>query len=53
MGEPAPAQLAELFRAHSWLPAALTGLFLLVYALLMAIFESFLRGRKKNQQPAA
>lgn len=53
MGEPAPAQLAELFRAHSWLPAALTGLFLLVYALLMAIFESFLRGRKKNQQATA
>ncbi len=47
MGEPAPAQLAELCRAHNWLPAALTGTLLLVYALLMAIFESFLRRRKK------
>lgn len=54
MGEPAPAQLADLFRAHSWLTAALTGTFLLVYALLMAVFESFLRSsNRKAEQPAA
>ncbi len=48
MGRPSPESLAELFRNYVWLPSAMTGAFLLVYSLLMAIFESFLRGKKPN-----
>lgn len=53
MGRPAPEMLADLFRGNSWLPAAITGTFLLVYALIMAIFEAFLRRKKHSKEKAA
>lgn len=49
MGKPSPEMIADLFRGNSWLPAAITGTFLLVYALMMAIFEAFLRRKKKSK----
>lgn len=48
MGEPAPAQLATLFRNTPWLPAALPGAFLLIYAELMAIFDACFSRRKES-----
>ena len=50
MGKPAPEMIADLFRGNSWLPAAITGTFLLVYALMMAIFEAFLRRKKPAKE---
>ena len=49
MGKPSPEMLADLFRGNSWLPAAITGTFLLVYALMMSIFEAFLRRKKATK----
>lgn len=53
MGKPSPEMLADLFRGNSWLPAAITGTFLLVYALMMSVFEAFLRRKKarKTEKP--
>lgn len=50
MGRPSPEMIADLFRGNSWLPAAITGTFLLVYALMMAIFEAFLRRKKPAKE---
>ena len=51
MGEPAPAQLADIARANPWLPSAVPGFFLLVYAELTAIFEACLPHQKKAKEP--
>lgn len=51
MGEPAPEQLADIARANPWLPSAVPGFFLLVYAELTAIFEACLPHRKKDKAP--
>lgn len=48
MGEPAPEQLANLFRAYPWLPSAIPGAFLLIYAELMAVLEACLPKIKKD-----
>ncbi len=53
MGRPSPESLATLFRNYVWLPSAMTGTFLLVYSLLMSLFEPFLRGKKNKATPPA
>lgn len=51
---PAPEQLADVFRNSPWLSAALPGAFLLIYAVLMALFEACIPhfSRKKSKAPA-
>lgn len=48
MGEPAPRRLADLLRENPWLTAAVPGFFLLVYAVLTALFETCLPRSKKQ-----
>ena len=51
--DPAPAQMADVFRNSPWLTAALPGAFLLIYAGLMALFEAcipHLPRRKKKEE---
>lgn len=47
MGEPAPAQLATLFRNHLWIVSVLPGIFILIYATLVALLEACLSRRSK------
>ncbi len=46
MGEPQPEKLADTFRMAPWLTSALPACFLLIYALLMAIFEACIKRSK-------
>ena len=46
MGKPQPENLAETFRTAPWLTSALPACFLLIYALMMAVFEACLKRSK-------
>ncbi len=46
MGRPQPEKLADTFRVAPWLTSALPACFLLIYALMMAIFEACIKRSK-------
>lgn len=46
MGRPQPEGLADSFRMAPWLSSALPACFLLIYALMMAIFEACIKRSK-------